>query len=58
MTNNLDARKFRLIELIMQLNAKQAVARLEKVTEKVNKKDSFWAAIKPLKKSCFSRRND
>jgi len=51
MTSNIEARKFRLIELIMQLNSEQAVAKLEQEAEKINKKDNFWAAIKPIKKA-------
>lgn len=51
MTNNIDARKFRLIELIMQLSSEQAVAKLEQEAEKINKKDIFWTAIKPIKKA-------
>ncbi|MFK7982875.1 MAG: hypothetical protein AB8G86_23040 [Saprospiraceae bacterium] len=51
MANELVVRKFRLIELIIQLDDEQAIARLEQEVEKIKRTDNFKGAIKAIKKS-------
>jgi len=51
MTGNLEIRKYKLIELILQLNTEKSIAKLEKEVQGFRQKETFWAAVKPIRKS-------
>ncbi len=52
MTKNLDNRKYKLIQEIINLDDESAITRLEDQIEAIRKEDTLWqAALKPMRKT-------
>lgn len=52
MTKNLDRRKYKLIQEIIQMDDEDAIGRIEDQIEAIQKKNHIWhAAIKPMRKT-------
>lgn len=52
MTKNLDSRKYKLIQEIIQMDDEDSITRIEDQIEAIQKKDNIWhAAIKPMRKT-------
>jgi hypothetical protein len=52
MTKNLDRRKYKLIQEIIQMDDEAAIARIEDQVSSIRKEDNIWHAVmKPMRKT-------
>lgn len=52
MTKNLDKRKYKLIQEIINMDDEVSIAKIEDQIEAIQKEDNIWhAAIKPMRKT-------